>query len=347
LRNKGMTMSAKSAGSGGPGRGSLARLAFELLVGAILLLVLWRLRNVALLCFAAIIAAALLRGLAEPLTNATGLPSRFAIAIVIVVLASALVVAMALTGQPMLRQLQELRNTVPRAWATVLHWLDAQPFGPQVMDWASDAADLKVPWARVAGAASAATTAVADGFLVVLLGIYLAFDPTLYRDGFLRLVPPERRDEIGAALSASGNALQRWMLGQGLTMLIVGTTVGIGLALLGMPLAAAMGFISGLLEFVPFFGAIAAALLGTLLAFAQGPEQALSVAIFFLVIQQLEGNLVIPMVQSWAVQLPPVLSLLAVVVFGTLFGVEGIVLGTPLMVVAIVLIRKLYVDQLG
>jgi predicted PurR-regulated permease PerM len=347
LRNKGTTMSAKSAGGGGPGRGSQAKLAIEVLVGAILLLVLWRLRNVALLCFAAIITAALLRGLAEPLTNATRLPARYAISIVIVVLVSTLVVAMALTGQPMLRQLQELRNTVPRAWATALHWLEAQPFGPQVMDWASDTAEFKVPWARVAGAASAATTAFADGILVLLLGVYLAFDPTLYRDGFLRLFPPERRTEIGAALTASGNALQRWMLGQGLTMLIVGTTVGIGLALLGMPLAAAMGFISGLLEFVPFFGAIAAALLGTLLAFAQGPDQALSVAIFYFVIQQLEGNLVIPMVQSWAVQLPPVLSLLAVVVFGTLFGVEGIILGTPLMVVAIVLIRKLYVDQLG
>ena len=342
-----MTAPGKPSAPAGTARASQARLAIQLLVAAILLLVLWRLRNVALLCFAAIIAAALLRGLAEPLTRFTSLPSRFAIVVVIVVLASVLVIALWLTGQPMLGQLQELRNTVPRAWATALHWLQAQPFGPQLMSWTSDAADLKVPWARVAGAASAATTAVADGFLVLLLGLYLAFDPTVYRDGFLRLVPPERRADIGAALAASGDALQRWMLGQGLTMLIVGATVGIGLALIGMPLAAAMGFISGLLEFVPFFGAIASALLGTLLAFAQGPEQAFHVAIFFLVIQQLEGNLVIPMVQRWAVQLPPVLSLLAVVVFGTLFGVEGIVLGTPLMVVAIVLVRKLYVDTLG
>ena len=137
------------------------------------------------------------------------------------------------------------------------------------------------------------------------------------------------------------------MLGGGVEVgWIVGTTVGVGLAVLGMPLAGAMGFIAALLEFVPFFGAIAWALLGTLLAFAQGPAQALHVAIFFFVLQQLEGNLLIPMVQRWAVHLPPVLSLLAVVVFGTLFGIEGVILGTPLMVVAIVLIRKLYVDHL-
>ncbi|HSC62724.1 MAG TPA: AI-2E family transporter [Caldimonas sp.] len=340
-------MSTRTADDGAQRPASQARLAVQLLIGASLLLVLWRLRNVALLSFAAVIAAALLRGLAEPLTRRTGLPSRLAIVVVIIALTAVLMAALWLTGQPMLQQLQELRNTVPRAWATVLGWLQAQSFGPQLLNWLDSAGDLKVPWDRVAGFASAATTALADLFLVLLLGIYLAFDPLLYRDGFLRLVPPARRAEIGAALTASGDALQRWMLGQGLTMVIVGTTVGVGLALLGMPLAAAMGFIAGLLEFVPFFGAIAWALLGTLLAFAQGPTQALHVAIFFFVVQQLEGNLVIPLVQRWAVHLPPVLSLLAVVVFGTLFGVEGVILGTPLMVVAVVLIRKLYVDRLG
>lgn len=339
-------MSTRTADAGAPRRASQVRLAVQLLIGAVLLFLLWRLRDVALLSFAAIIAAALLRGLAEPVARYARLSSHLAIVVVIVVLVALLVMALWLTGQPILRQLQELRNTVPRAWSTALHWLLAQPFGPQLLDWTS-ASDLRVPWDRVAGFASAATTALADVFLVLLLGIYLAFDPVLYRDGFLRLVPPTQRAEVGAALTASGNALQRWMLGQGLTMIIVGTTVGVGLALLGMPLAAAMGLISGLLEFVPFFGAIAWALLGTLLAFGQGPEQALQVAVFFLVIQQLEGNLVIPLVQRWAVHLPPVLSLLAVVIFGTLFGVEGVILGTPLMVVVVVLIRKLYVDHLG
>jgi predicted PurR-regulated permease PerM len=340
-------MSTPTADNGAPRRASPARLAVQLVIGAVLLLVLWRLRNVVLLSFAAIIAAALLRGLAEPVVRSTRLSSRLAIVVVIVALAALMLAALWLTGQPMLQQLQELRNTVPRAWATVLSWLQAQPFGPHLLNWLDSAGDLKVPWDRVAGVASAATTALADTFLVLLLGVYLAFDPRLYRDGFLHLVPTARRVEVGAALSASGDALRRWMLGQGVTMVIVCSTVGVGLALLGSPLAAAMGFIAGLLEFVPFFGAIAWALLGTLLAFAQGPTQALHVAIFFLVVQQLEGNLVIPMVQRWAVQLPPVLSLLAVVVFGTLFGVEGVILGTPLMVVAVVLIRKLYVDHLG
>jgi predicted PurR-regulated permease PerM len=326
----------------GAGGSSRAAWAVPLLLGAVLLLLVWALRNVALLSFAAIITAAFLHLLGEPVGRRTGLSERWAIVVVIVALLVLFAAAAWAVGRPMTDQLHELRNTVPRAWATVLQWLQTQPFGPRLIDWSNE--DLKVPWARVAGVASAATVAFADAFLVALLAVYLAFDPETYRTGFLRLVPVRHRAEIGAALSASADALQRWLLGQGVTMLIVGTTVGVGLALLGMPLAGAMGLIAGVLEFVPFFGAIAWALLGTLLAFAQGPQQALYVGIFFLVIQQLEGNLVIPLVQRWAVQLPPVLSLLAVVVFGTLFGFEGVLLGTPLMVVAVTLIKKLYVE---
>ncbi|MBV9892391.1 MAG: AI-2E family transporter, partial [Rhizobacter sp.] len=217
----------------------------------------------------------------------------------------------------------------------------------QVLSWASTASDAKLPWERIASIASASASAVGDVLLALLLGLYLAVDPDLYREGFLRLLPRERRADIGSALTESGRALQGWMLGQALTMLIVGATVAIGLAALGMPMAAAIGVLSGLFEFVPFFGAIAWAVLATLLAFAQGPERALYVGIFCFAVQQLEGNFVTPMVQRWAVHLPPVLSLAAVVLFGTLFGVAGIVLGTPLMVVAVVLVRKLWVDRLG
>ena len=170
------------------------------------------------------------------------------------------------------------------------------------------------------------------GFLVLTLG-----------QGLLRLLPPRRRPAFQAAMEASGEGLKKWLLGQGVAMLMVGVTVGIGLALLGMPLAPALGLISGLLEFVPFFGPIASALLAVLVAFAQGPQEALYVAIFFVVIQQLEGNVVIPFVQRWAVHMPPLLSVLAVVVFGTLFGVAGVVFGTPLMVVTLVLVERLYV----
>jgi predicted PurR-regulated permease PerM len=135
------------------------------------------------------------------------------------------------------------------------------------------------------------------------------------------------------------------MLGQVVLMVVVGTITAIGLALLGMPMALVLGLLAGLLEFVPFFGPVVAGVLAVLVAFPQGPQMALYVALLVASIQQIENHLLVPLVQRWAVELPPVLSLGAVLVFGTLFGMAGVVFGTPLMVLAMVLVQKLYVEQ--
>lgn len=310
------------------------------------LILLWTLRDVALLFFAAILLSSFLRALSEPLSRRTHLPARLALLTTVAAIVALLAAAVWATGVPMARQLQDLGTALPAAWAAFQHWATSFPLGQRLLDWMGGAKDVAVPWAKIAGVASRVTTSVANIVLVFLIGIYLALDPDLYARGALSVVAPARRQQLGDALQQSGTALRRWLLGQFITMAIVGVTVGVGLALLGMPLAPAIGLLAGLFEFVPFFGALAAAVLGVLLAFAQGPTQALHVALFFAVVQQLEGNVLTPMVQKWAAHLPPVMSLLSVLIFGTLFGIAGIVLGTPLMVVALVLVKTLHVDKL-
>src|SRR5262249_18061117 len=158
---------------------------------------------------------------------------------------------------------------------------------------------------KLADVATLFTGTLANVVLLVLMGLYLALDPGLYLRGFVRLWPPRLRPLIADALGAAARGLRGWMLGQAVAMVLVGVTVAVGLLAMGMPLALALGLIAGLFEFVPYFGAIAAALLAVLVAFAQGPSAALYVALFFLVVQQLEGNLLMPLVQRWAVHLPP------------------------------------------
>ena len=318
-------------------------LAIALVVALILL---WTLRDVALLFFAAILLSSFLRALSELLSRRTHLPQRLALMTTVVAIVVVLAAAVWATGVPMARQLQDLGTTLPGAWAAFQHWATSFQLGQRLVDWMGGAKDVTVPWAKIAGVASRVTTSIADIVLVFLIGIYLALDPDVYFRGSLSIVPSAQRQQLGDALEQSGTALRRWLLGQFITMAIVGLTVGVGLALLGMPLAPAIGLLAGLFEFVPFFGALAAAVLGILLAFAQGPTQALHVALFFVVVQQLEGNVLTPMVQKWAAHLPPVMSLLSVLIFGALFGVAGVVLGTPLMVVALVLVKALYVDRL-
>ena len=113
---------------------------------------------------------------------------------------------------------------------------------------------------------------------------------------------------------------------------------------MGVLLAATIGVIAGVLAFIPFFGPIASGILAVLLDFMQGPTQALYVAGLCVAIQQVEGNLLMPFVQRWAVNLPAVLGIIVADTFGLLFGLSGAILATPLMVVLMVLIENLFVE---
>jgi predicted PurR-regulated permease PerM len=249
-------------------------------------------------------------------------------------------------GDPLAEQLRALRQELPKSWAALKAWLARMPWGQQALDWLGETTDGKLPLAGIAtGVAAGTLRALSTAVLIMLMGVYLAVDLDLYRRGLLRLFPVHKRAPVGEAVDAAGVALTRWMLGQVVLMVVVGSITAIGLALLGMPMALVLGLLAGLLEFVPFFGPVVAGVLAVLVAFPQGPQMALYVALLVASIQQIENHLLVPLVQRWAVELPPVLSLGAVLVFGTLFGMAGVVFGTPLMVLAMVLVQKLYVEQ--
>ena len=156
-------------------------------------------------------------------------------------------------------------------------WLAGRPLGVRVLEWwnelALGAAD-GVPWARLVSVAGLTLNALGSLLLMVLVAIFLAASPEPYQNGMVRLVPVAHRARVRAALQACGDALRRWLLGQALSMLFVGVSTALTLAVLGVPLAAAVGLLAGLMAFVPFFGAIAAGVLSVLLAFAEGPRTA-------------------------------------------------------------------------
>lgn len=311
-----------------------------------LLALLWELRSVVMLLFGVVVVGAILQALAAPVARWTKLAPRTAVVVVVLLLAAAIALGLWALGEPLGRQLADLRTALPKAWDGLRQFLEKSALGARVLEALQTAGDAAVPWQRLASVATLAGGLVADLVLVIVMGLYLALDPGLYRRGAVRLVPAARRAEVDAALGAAGAALSRWLLGQGVAMLVVGVAVAAGLTLLGVPMAIALGLVAGVLEFVPFFGPIVAGLMAVLVAFGQGPQMALYVALMFIVLQQLENHLLIPLVQRWAVDLPPVLGVLAVVLFGSLFGLAGVMLGTPLMVVTLILVERLYVRRL-
>jgi predicted PurR-regulated permease PerM len=118
---------------------------------------------------------------------------------------------------------------------------------------------------------------------------------------------------------------------------------GLGLWLVGVPSPLALGLIAGLLEIIPYAGPIISAVPGLILALTQSPTEALWALLVYVVVQQIEGNILMPVVQKKAVSLPPALTVFGVVAAGILFGIPGLTFAGPLLVVAFVLVKRLYV----
>jgi predicted PurR-regulated permease PerM len=195
----------------------------------------------------------------------------------------------------------------------------------------------------VAGVTGRALAIAANVLLVVVAGIYLAIDPGTYRRGVLAIVPVRHRADAAETMVLLGQALKLWLLGQLLAMLLVGTLTAIGLWLLGVPSALALGFLAGLLDFVPYVGPVLAALPAILVGLGESPATVMWILGLYLLVQQVEGILIMPLVQQSTVHLPPVATLFAIVAFGILLGPLGLIFATPLAVFCFVLVKKLWI----
>ena len=322
----------------------IERLVIALIVIGIALL-LWNLRGLFILAFGAVLVSVILRLIARPLSERTGLPAPFALlcAVLLVVL---LVGTSAWSfGAEVMAQAEALRAMIPAAWGAVMLRLDGLGVGEPVRQWTASLGAGDGVIGHIGTIARSIGSGIADTLLVIVGGIYLAAQPDLYRTGLLKLVPARGRELAAEALDASGRALHLWLLGRLVSMVAVGLLTWLGLMLIGVPSALTLALLAALLEFVPFIGPIVAALPAVLLAFAAGPDKALWTALLFVAIQQLEGNVIEPLVQQRAVDLPPALLLFAVVAGGLVFGVVGILFAAPLTVVLYVLVKRLYVRE--
>ena len=302
---------------------------------------LFKLADVVLLVFGGVLLALVLRLMAEPLIRRWRLSPSWALLIVIVGAAALLVAASWLIGANVAEQIQALRETIPRAAQALRSWLAELSAGRWLLELYEGAELAPEQMLQLAGVATGTVNATlgALGALVLLvaLGVYLAADPGIYRRGFLRLLPEQKRPVAERLLHRTAHQLTRWMLGQGVSMLAVGALTAAGLALVGVPLALPLGAIAGLFEFVPYFGPIASGLFIVAVALADSEAQALWAAAVCLVVQQIEAFVIQPLAQHWAVRLAPAAALLAVVIFGLLFGLPGVLLAVPLMVLTMTL----------
>jgi predicted PurR-regulated permease PerM len=190
------------------------------------------------------------------------------------------------------------------------------------------------------------TVGVVTSVVVVLfVGLFAAIDPGLYARGMVKLFPRQRQPRIRQVIAAVDHTLHWWIAGQAITMVVIGTLTGVGLWILGVPLALLLGVLAALLNFIPTFGPVIAFIPAALLALTQSPATFAYVLILWLIAQNLEGHVLTPLIQRRTVDLPPVLTILAQVIFATLFGVIGVVVAAPMTAVLLVIIKMLYVED--
>ena len=177
-------------------------------------------------------------------------------------------------------------------------------------------------------------------FLILVLGIYFAIDPAPYQRGLAWMLPRHSRAHFEETLTHMGYSLRRLLLGRLIGMTIEGVSIGVALGLYGVPMAALLGLIAGMLAFLPNIGAPISGLLMVLVGFSGGTHMAFYCIGVYVVVQAIDGNIIVPMVAKRAADLAPALVLGMQLVMGVLFGIIGLALADPMLAMLKVLIER-------
>lgn len=323
---------------------------------ALLVWLAGRVADLLLLLFIAILLAVYLGATTDFLVARTRLPRGAAFAAAIVGTIVAVVGIGSLLIGPVVAQTRELLSVLPRyvpTWEAQLEGVIAGIPGlsdlvrpgehklvqlalEEVRDFTGDV----VP--RVFG--------VLHGFInlvgVLVMALYLALRPDIYLDLVVTLTPPRHRDTARDVIRAATLALRAWTFAQLLAMFVLGALTALGLWILGVPYWLTFGIFTGVVALVPFFGTLISSLLPALFVLADGDwAKALLVVVFGFVIHFIENNVVNPLIMQKHASLPPVLTIMSVLICGKLLGPMGLLVAVPGLAVLLVLLRKLLVER--
>ena len=319
--------------------------ALIVVCAAVIGLLVFKLADVLLLGFAAVLVAILIHAVARPFRMLGRIHSRLPLVAAVATLAAAAAIFISALGAQVEAQLAALGNLLPQAWATAKATLAGSWLGREALETLDGWDGLRAAALDLAPQLTvSAFTALVSVIIVLFAGLYLAFHPQSYLDGALHLVPRPFRREVERVLYACYFAIRRWLAGQLISMLLVGVTIGLGFWAIGLPSPLALGMVAGVAQFVPVIGPMAAAVPGLLLAFAVGPQTLGWTALVYFGATQLEANLFSPLILRQMVETPMAVTLFAVLAMGLLLGPLGALLATPLAVVTYVALKTAYVN---
>lgn len=328
---------------------------------AALLALVWHAAGTILLLFSGVLFGVFLVALTDLLGRFVGGPHAFRLVLVCVFLVGLFGAVIALGGATIAQQATALSDTIRSQARTVRTFLEERGVETNFLnlDQSTNAAQgpalpPNLPSAStIASGTTAIITqtwkllsglfnAVGNIGIIVLLGLLLATQPALYRKGVLRFVPSRYAAKATRLADDIGETLRRWLVGQLMTMSFIFIITWIGLELIGVPGALVLGFISGLLAFIPNVGAVLAGVLIVLASLGSGWAAVAAAFGLYLLVQFLEGNIFTPLIQRHAIDIPPATLFAAQIFLGFLFGLWGLALALPLIAITNVMLRHLY-----
>ncbi|MEX0270859.1 AI-2E family transporter [Leptolyngbyaceae cyanobacterium UHCC 1019] len=318
--------------------------------------ILWQIKDVLLLVFAAVVLANSLNLLARWLQKKLSIQRSPAVLISIGCLVAALVLFFQIIVPSFAKQIQEIYVLVPQGIRQLNTWVnsvdnvvpdDLERYIPDVDSLIEQA----MPFGnRLLGGSFAffsnSLGSLLNVLLIVVLGIMMLVNPAAYRGGFIRLFPSFYRRRVDGILEECESSLGSWIVGALISMSVIAVLSTLGLSIIGVKAALANGVLAGLLNFIPNLGPTFSVIPPMAIALIDSPVKALLVLGLYVAIQQFESNFLTPYVMSQQVNLLPAVTLLAQVFFATIFGFWGLLLALPLVVVCQIWIRRVLVEDI-
>ncbi|MBC7562113.1 MAG: AI-2E family transporter [Gemmatimonadaceae bacterium] len=342
----------------GAPRVRFAPMLFGTIVTVALLWLVVKASNVFLLLFIAVLLSLFLRAVADVFQTRLRMPSSIALLAAVLISLGAVVGLVTLLVPPFAEQTRALALELPNYITGLENQL--AKLGeriPPLKEYLAteDHKALSMVYQRASGQIETLLPRVfgllhiaIDGFALMVMSLYLARRPADYREWMIALFPPQHRELVRDVMLEVARDLRAWITGQLLGMVILAGLTAIGLALLGVPYWLTFGIFTGAVAIVPFFGTLVSTVLPALFVLASegDPWRVLSVVILGTVIHLIESNLVLPLITQNQVKLPPVLSIMSVLIFGQLLGPVGLIVAVPILVVLTVIVRRVLVNRI-
>ena len=347
---------------------SLRRVRFAPILTAtvltiLLLLLVRRAAEVLVLLFIGILISLYLRALTGYIERRLRLPDPFSYVTALAATIAAVTALVWVLVPPVVHQTQLLLSVLPNyiaGWELQLDALLAKYPGLRDAVGTGDNRILGIIYERardtfgdVVPRAIGIVHGAINVFAVAVMGIYLSLHPALYREWLIALFPPIHRDLVRDVLSDLGASLRSWIVGMLIGMFVLAFFTAVGLRLLNVPFWLPFGIFTGLVAIVPFFGTLVSTVIPALFVlngvgiWGFGPfGHSILVILLGTVIHLIESNIVIPFVMSKKVDLPPVLSIVSVLIMGTLLGPMGLIVAVPTLAVVMVLVRRILITRI-